>query len=110
VQRYTTEPADARRYESHRRYIDVQYLLAGREALDVQDIDALTVTEPYDAEKDVMFYSGGVGGSRRGGEQRVVLTPGVCCVLFPEDGHKPCCEVVGPEEVCKVVVKIAIRA
>jgi YhcH/YjgK/YiaL family protein len=33
VQHYTTKPVDQARFESHRKYIDIQVLLAGQELL-----------------------------------------------------------------------------
>jgi YhcH/YjgK/YiaL family protein len=33
VQRYTTKPIEERVFESHRKYIDIQYVLQGREVM-----------------------------------------------------------------------------
>ncbi|MEM9418773.1 MAG: YhcH/YjgK/YiaL family protein [Planctomycetota bacterium] len=101
VERYTTQPADGRRYESHQTYLDVQTIFTGRESIYVDDIDRLVVTDPYDAKRDVTFYSGA-------DETRLDLYPGDFAIFFPEDGHKPVCECGGATEVLKVVAKVRI--
>ncbi|MEM9913346.1 MAG: YhcH/YjgK/YiaL family protein [Planctomycetota bacterium] len=101
VERYTTEPADHRRFESHRDYLDIQTIFAGRESIYVEPIERLTVTKPYDADRDVAFYDGPH-------HTRLDLQPGDFAIFFPENGHKPVCECNGPTEVLKVVAKIRI--
>lgn len=101
VERYTTQPAEDRRFESHRAYLDVQTIFTGRESIYVEPIERLDVTEPFDAERDVAFYTGPH-------ETRLDLQPGDFAILFPEDGHKPVCECGGPSEVLKVVAKVRI--
>jgi len=101
VERYTTEPAEGRRFEAHRDYLDVQTIFTGRESIYVEPIDRLTVTEPYDADRDVAFYDGIH-------HARLDLSPGDFAVFFPEDGHKPVCECGGSAEVLKVVAKVRL--
>src|SRR2546423_457006 len=49
VQQYTTKPVEQSQFEAHRRYIDVQYVHAGRETILWAPIATLgTVTMPYD--------------------------------------------------------------
>ncbi|MBB6430983.1 YhcH/YjgK/YiaL family protein [Algisphaera agarilytica] len=101
VERYTTQPAEDRRFESHRAYLDVQAIFTGRESIYVEPIERLDVTEPFDAERDVAFYTGPH-------ETRLDLQPGDFAIFFPEDGHKPVCECGGSSEVLKVVAKVRI--
>ncbi len=109
VQRYTTEPAEARRYESHQRYLDIQFLATGRELIHVCETSALAVTQAYDDANDLVFY-GDPAGDPFGvpAAQRVALGGDVCCVLWPSDGHKPCCVCGAPGTVLKVVVKVRV--
>ncbi|MEL7088070.1 MAG: YhcH/YjgK/YiaL family protein [Planctomycetota bacterium] len=103
VERYATEPAGDRRYESHRRYLDVQAIFAGRETIYVEPVSGLEVAEPYDGERDAAFY--------RGPDRNLVaLRPGEFALFFPQDGHKPCCQTQAPSEVLKAVAKIRIDA
>jgi biofilm protein TabA len=102
VQRYVTRPADQRRVESHRKYIDIQVLLAGEEMLGYTPTAGLEVVVPYDEAKDIMFYHA----------QKIVtwtrLEPGIFCLLFPDDAHLPCCQVTGLAPVHKIVFKIRV--
>ncbi len=100
VQHYATRPVDLRRFESHKKYIDIQVLLAGEEMLGYSPTAGLEVVVPYDEAKDIMFY-----------EARKVVTwtrlkSGIFCLLFPDDAHLPCCQIDGPAPVHKVVFKI----
>jgi YhcH/YjgK/YiaL family protein len=102
VQQYTTKPVDLTRFESHRKYIDIQVLLAGQELLGYAPTAGLEVTVPYDGAKDIMFYRVGTMTGQ------VRLEPGLFCLLFPQDGHLPSCQITSPAEVHKVVFKIRV--
>ena len=54
---YETGSRAERRFEAHRRYIDVQVLLAGEETIDVALDGDLPVLEAYDDARDVMFLN-----------------------------------------------------
>ncbi len=102
VQHYTTKPLDQGRFESHRRYIDIQALLAGQEMLGYAPTAGLEVVEPYSEEKDIMFYRVGtmIAQTR--------LESGLFCLLYPHDAHLPSCQLTCPAEVHKVVFKIRV--
>jgi biofilm protein TabA len=102
VQHYTTKPIDQGRFESHRKYIDIQALLAGQEMLGYAPTAGLEVVEPYSEEKDIMFYRVGtiIAQTR--------LEPGLFCLLYPHDAHLPSCQIACPAEVHKVVFKIRV--
>ncbi len=102
VQHYTTKPADQARFESHKKYIDIQVLLAGQELLGYVPTAGLEVTVPYDEAKDIMFYRVGTMTSQ------VRLEPGLFCLLFPHDAHLPSCQITCPAEVYKVVFKVRV--
>ncbi len=103
VERYVTEPADQRRYEAHRMYLDVQTIYTGEEAIDYFDLSQAEVLEPYDAERDVAFYRAASG-------VRLPLRPGSFAIFLPQDVHRPVCQLDGPREVLKVVAKIRLDA
>ncbi len=102
VQHYTTKPVDQARFESHKKYIDIQVLLAGQELLGYVPAAGLEVTVPYDEAKDIMFYRAGTMTAQ------VKLEPGLFCLLFPCDAHLPSCQITCPTEVHKVVFKIRV--
>ncbi len=102
VQHYTTKPVDQARFESHQKYIDIQVLLAGQEMLGYSPTTGLEVTQPYDEQKDIMFYRVGTMTAQ------IRLEPGIFCILFPHDAHLPSCQLACPAEVHKVVFKIRL--
>jgi YhcH/YjgK/YiaL family protein len=103
VQQHSTKPVAERQYESHRKYIDVQYMQRGREVMYWAPLPLLTnVTMPFDAEKDAALY----GLIPQG--VAVQVTSGQFTIFFPEDGHIPSCAWDQPAEVLKVVVKVRV--
>ncbi len=103
IQRYQTLKVDVPKFEYHRKYIDVQYLVSGEEIIGWTPSDRMTVTEPYDAGKDIAF-----GAAPAGKWSPVHLQAGQAVVLWPEDGHAPRLAAVSPSEVMKIVVKVAV--
>lgn len=104
VSRYQTKPEMECRPESHRRYVDVQYVAEGQEFIGwCAFTPALVETAPYDEEKDVVFFE------RLEPESYFVLSEGCFAILTPKDIHRPCCAIEEPSPVLKVVVKIAVE-
>lgn len=102
VSSYETAPRDDKAFESHRKYIDVQMLISGKEIIEIAPIDTLSVTEDYSDEKDCMFYS----NETRGDD--LILEPMNPVILMPEVGHMPGVSCVHSEKVKKIVVKIPV--
>lgn len=102
VQRYTTKPLKNGRLEAHRKYIDIQFLLAGVELLGYAPATGLTVAEKYNPENDVVFYR------LPDKISTVTLETGMFCVLFPQDAHIPGCQIDEPAQVHKVVIKVRL--
>ncbi|QHI69994.1 YhcH/YjgK/YiaL family protein [Tichowtungia aerotolerans] len=99
---YETKDRSEAKLETHRRYVDIQVLLSGTEALDIFPRKGLTVSEPYDTDKDAEFYE-----APETAPIRVTLTPGQFIVFFPEDAHMPCLNVNDTSKpVQKVVIKL----
>jgi biofilm protein TabA len=103
VQRYTTKPVEQGRLEAHEKYIDIQYLAEGSEIMGYCPLDELEVETPYNEQKDIVFYKTPANVSP------IVLSPGVFAILYPQDAHAPKCQLKGPSEVLKVVVKVKIK-
>lgn len=96
----TTEK-DKLRFELHRRYTDIQFIVSGREK-------QLYAHEPGGPEglledrldaSDIAFYS----APRT--YNAVFLNPGDFTVYLPGELHCPCCAVDLPEPVRKIVFK-----
>lgn len=85
--------------ESHRRFIDIQFVIAGREEMGWKPTTAcLQSSAPYDHAKDVQLYSDEP-------DTWFTVTPGAFVIFFPEDAHSP---LVSTHEIHKVVLKIAL--
>ena len=98
---YDTEPESIRSFEVHRKYLDVQYILSGREIIYWAPLEELSPKGEYSDEKDILFLSGEA-------RARLQLTAGSFAVFYPEDGHKPNCAWDAPQRVRKAVVKVRI--
>ena len=98
VQEYSTKPIEQGRWEAHRRYIDLQYVVRGTERIGYVNLNNLAPGE-YNAEKDISFHTGN--------GDFLTLQPGSFMLLFPEDAHMPGIALDEPAIVKKVVLKIA---
>ena len=103
VQTYATKPAAEKKWESHRRYADVQYIVSGRELIGVAPTEALAGATPYNETKDVVNYAGPSVAS-----STLYVEGGQFAVFFPHDGHQPGVAAGGESEVRKVVVKVLL--
>ena len=102
VASYETGSREERRYEAHRRYIDVQVLLAGEETIDVALERDLPVLEAYDEQRDVMFLKPPAHAAS------LPMRPGRFAVFFPHDVHRPGCHLKDKHKVRKIVMKVAV--
>ncbi len=102
VSTYQTGPSTEKHFESHRVYVDLQYVAGGHERILHAPVDELTVETPYDAATDIVFYADPPFSSS------LLMRPGDLAVFHPGDGHKPGCMAGGRHEVRKVVVKVAL--
>lgn len=103
VATYETEPREERRFEVHRKYLDVQVLLEGEESIDVSLERNLPVVEAYDEKRDVLFLAP---------PQQVAslpMRPGFFAVFFPHDTHRPGCHLRDKRRVRKIVVKVVVE-
>ena len=103
VQRYETITPAEPKFEAHRKYIDVQFIAAGAEIIGCAPLKSMTLTEPYDEEKDICF-----GLVAEDGWTPLRLEAGRLAVLYPEDAHAPKLAAGFPATVIKVVVKVAV--
>ena len=87
-------------FESHRRYIDVQVVVAGEEIMELADVARLTVQKPYDAERDLIVYADFAAASV------LKLGAGEAAIFFPVDGHMPC---LRPGATANLVRKTVIK-
>ena len=58
VQEYRTKSHSEGFWESHRKYIDVQYMVRGAERMGYANLASLAERQPYDADKDLLILDG----------------------------------------------------
>ncbi len=103
VSEYTTKEINENGYEAHRDYIDIQYLISGKEVINSLPLEYLQETKPYNKEIDAAFYE-----EVEMKPQKLQLGNGYFAILFPQDGHMPQLCVSEPSKVKKVVIKVKL--
>ena len=100
VQSYDTK--DDAPFESHRKYIDIQYMIKGDEKCGITNYKNCKTTEAYDSEKDIEFLS------CTNGAEYLRLEEGEFLVFLPQDAHQPALDNGEKKFVKKVIVKVAV--
>ena len=104
VNRYQTKTLNNAIWESHRKYIDVQFVAGGHERFGLAPMSsAPPVTTEYNAEKDVIFYGPGT--------DTFDAPAGTFMIFYPDDIHAPGLAAGSPpkpSDDVKVVVKVAV--
>ena len=99
IQDQTTAAPSEKRAESHRNYIDIQYLFTGEEMQGYAPLlEGVKGEEP--AGKDNIYYQDVAD------EQFVHLKAGDFTIYFTDDIHRPNCTDKEPAPIHKAVVKI----
>lgn len=102
IMTYHTKPRWSSIFESHQKFIDVQFTISGKEIIEVCDTSYVKSRTDYDTGKDVIYYYPPLISL-----VRVLNTPGQFVFLFPGEVHSAGISVgVNPEKVKKAVVKI----
>lgn len=100
VQSYDTDPSKTVS-ESHRKYIDIQFMVEGEEIIGVADISSEKGLTEAKEENDVWFYNCKT--------EPLTLSAGKYMVLYPNDLHCPGVATNGKALTCrKVVVKVKV--
>jgi biofilm protein TabA len=100
IQEYSSKLPGTGKWEAHKRYIDVQYIIHGSERMGYAMLARLQ-QGTYDPAKDFVPLAGD--------GDWVTLNSGDFMVLYPNDGHMPGMAIDVPAPVKKAVVKIAIE-
>jgi biofilm protein TabA len=99
VQRYQTKPPAEARWEYHEKYLDVQFIASGVEAIGYAPWDdKLPVAQAFDATKDAGFIS--ASGAM------APVAAGMFAIFAPRELHAPSLAVDGAtSDVLKLIVK-----
>ncbi len=104
VMEYETSEKFQYGWEAHKKFIDIQYCLRGRERIQWTPLsDELIPSIPYDEENDRTFYDG------EGQNTFIDTGEGIFALFFPNDAHAPQIFTEKPEFIKKVVVKVPVN-
>ena len=104
VQEYTTKLPEDAKFETHKNYIDIQYIISGREEMEVCDLSRAEATTEYNGEKDVQFFV------PKAETTKLTMQAGDYAIFFPDDIHMPGVSPKGENvAVKKIVAKVRIK-
>jgi len=101
VMEYETKEPDDCIMENHRKYADIQYMVAGEEMIGIATYNNQVPTMPYDETKEAAFYEKNYTSMIRLQEKHFA-------VFFPQDLHMPCIKAGKAGSVKKAVYKIRV--
>ena len=101
-QRYATHPFDYRKFETHVKYIDIQFVVSGSETIYLGDPAKMETAVEFNEAKDIKFLAGRGAG--------VALNAGEFMIIWPHEAHAPGCDPADAEEsaVQKIIIKVAV--
>jgi biofilm protein TabA len=99
VEHVSARVREAAKLECHRRYIDIQLVLEGRDEMGWKSLsECHTPVADFNIDKDIQFFSDHI-------DTWVATHANEFCIFFPQDAHAP---LVGTGKISKVVIKIAV--
>lgn len=100
-QGYNTHPFSAKLFETHKKYIDIQYIISGSEKIYLGDPSGMAVAVEFSEEKDIAFHDG------RG--PAVDMAPGDFMIIWPHEAHAPGCDPAAEAvAVRKIILKVVV--
>ena len=102
VSEYTTKNEEDARYEVHQKYLDIQYVISGKELIGIGPLSIKdSVIQEYDAAKDIEFFTVSEVKNYKASPDRFFL-------FFPTDAHQPGLKDGDNAPVKKVVIKLLL--
>lgn len=99
VDEYKTKDISEGFIEFHKKYIDIQIILRGKEKIGICPKDSARELE-FNEEKDF--------GKLEGRADFITLKENYFVIFFPHDGHMPQIMDGDPESVKKMVIKVPV--
>jgi len=100
----TTADIKGKPAEAHRKYLDLQYIIYGKEKIGFADYSNIKkVHSEYSSENDVEFFDS------LDNECFITLNQNHYAIFFPEDIHRPGISINSPGNVRKVIFKFLIN-
>lgn len=102
VSEYLSKNEGDAKYEAHKKYIDIQYVIQGVELMSVAPMsERKEVITVYDSTKDIEFMTVKQSKDYKATSERFF-------VFFPSDIHRPGVKVEENSQVRKIVVKVKV--
>jgi YhcH/YjgK/YiaL family protein len=103
-QAYGTKNREDCFFESHKKYIDIQFMIKGDEFMDVTSLDNLQVLNEYDENTDFIKYEG-----KESAISNLLIKENELAIFYPTDAHQPCIKVDESQVIYKAVIKIPLE-
>ncbi|MCB2305835.1 YhcH/YjgK/YiaL family protein [Clostridium estertheticum] len=100
VSEYETKDIEKGKWEAHKKHIDIQFVVSGKEKIGYACINEMIESSEYNEEKDVIFL--------KGDGDMLLVNEGTFAIFAPEDVHMPTINAENSQHVKKVVVKILV--
>jgi YhcH/YjgK/YiaL family protein len=101
ISEYLTKNVRDEKLESHRKYIDIQYIVSGSELMGCTILSGQHPSKEYDETRDYMLYD-------EHPDYFIKVSEGMFTIFYPTDLHMPSIEVGEPSGIKKVVMKIHV--
>jgi YhcH/YjgK/YiaL family protein len=69
-------------WESHKKYVDIHYIIEGQEIIGYENINNLLINKSYDEQKDLITYFGELANP-------ILMKKGMFIILTQQDAHMP---------------------
>ena len=89
-------------FESHKKYIDIQYMFEGDEIMEVENVNNLLIETPYKEDLDYAKYA------QCSNFSSLLIKENELAIFYPDDAHMPCIKVDENKKIIKAVFKIAV--
>lgn len=100
VQEFETIPETASKWEAHRIYTDIQYVVSGTERMGYGKQDQFEAITEYNEKNDFLHLEG-TGDF-------IDVQAGMFTIFFPHDIHKTKVAIEHPAEISKIVLKVRV--
>ena len=91
--------------EAHRKYLDLQYIIYGKEKFGFADYSNIKKSHlEYNPEKDIEFFD------NIDNECFITLAQNHYAIFFPDDIHRPGICIDNPSNIRKVIFKLLINS
>jgi len=87
-------------YETHKKFIDIHYILSGEQTFGCCAPERLDVSEEYDENTDCEFL--------KGKGDLITMSEGDFIIVYPEDAHNVIVDFDKSKELVAVVAKVRL--